>query len=178
MPQNRLKIVSQLSKSLEHHFEPPKQLFELQNTPPAASRQRNFCINQRRHQRREVHRSTLQTKIETSQSKVTHFCNSIVTGMNRPPTRHVIHVSGLAGHENVNGVPPKRRRRNKKSNSPTQIATVKFMHTRHHHIQRAASKSTSEVMLIALYDLGIHVAVLAHGAFPALLAVADGSSLA
>ena len=41
-----------------------------------------------------------------------------------------------------------------------------------------ASKSTSEVMLIALYDLGIHVAVLAHGAFPALLAVADGSSLA
>jgi hypothetical protein len=41
-----------------------------------------------------------------------------------------------------------------------------------------ASKSTSEVMLIALYDLGIHVAVLAHGALPALLAVADGSSLA
>ena len=42
MPPNRLKIVSQPSKSLEHHFEPPKQLFELQNTPPAAGRQRNF----------------------------------------------------------------------------------------------------------------------------------------
>ena len=42
MPQNRLKIVSQPSKSLEHHFEAPKQLFELQNTPPAAGRQRNF----------------------------------------------------------------------------------------------------------------------------------------
>ena len=28
--------------------------------------------------------------------------------------------------------------------------------------------------LIALYDVGIHVAVLAHGALPALLAVAVG----
>jgi len=37
-----------------------------------------------------------------------------------------------------------------------------------------ASKSTSEVTLIALYDVGMHVAVLAHGALPALLAVADG----
>ena len=37
-----------------------------------------------------------------------------------------------------------------------------------------ASKSTSEVTLVALYDVGIHVAVLAHGALPALLAVADG----
>jgi hypothetical protein len=150
MPQNRLKIVSQLSKSLEHHFEPPKQLFELQNTPPAASRQRNFCINQRRHQRREVHRSTLQTKIETSQSKVTHFCNSIVTGMNRPPTRHVIHVSGLAGHENVNGVPPKRRRRNKKSNSPTQIATVKFMHTRHPRHTRSRIEDSSLTLTMGI----------------------------
>jgi hypothetical protein len=31
-----------------------------------------------------------------------------------------------------------------------------------------------EVMLIALYDVGVHVAILAHGHLPALLAVADG----
>ena len=29
-------------------------------------------------------------------------------------------------------------------------------------------------MLIALYDVGVHVAILAHGPLPALLAVADG----
>ena len=40
-----------------------------------------------------------------------------------------------------------------------------------------ASKSTSEVMLIALYDVGVHVAILAHGPLPALLAVADGHLL-
>ena len=33
---------------------------------------------------------------------------------------------------------------------------------------------TSEVTLIELYDVGIHVAILAHGPLPALLAVADG----
>jgi hypothetical protein len=33
---------------------------------------------------------------------------------------------------------------------------------------------TSEVTLIALYDVGIHVAVLAHGTLLALLAVAEG----
>ena len=38
----------------------------------------------------------------------------------------------------------------------------------------SVEESTSEVTLIALYDVGIHVAVLAHGALPALLAVAEG----
>ena len=37
-----------------------------------------------------------------------------------------------------------------------------------------ASKSASEVTLIALYDVGVHGGHLAHGALPALLAVADG----
>ena len=37
-----------------------------------------------------------------------------------------------------------------------------------------ASKSALEVMLIALYDVGVHGGHLAHGALPALLAVADG----
>jgi hypothetical protein len=37
-----------------------------------------------------------------------------------------------------------------------------------------ASKSALEVMLIALHDVGVHVAILAHDALPALLAVADG----
>ena len=36
-----------------------------------------------------------------------------------------------------------------------------------------ASKSALEVMLIALYDVGVHGGHLAHGALPALLAVAD-----
>ena len=34
-----------------------------------------------------------------------------------------------------------------------------------------ASKSALEVMLIALYDVGVHVAILAHGALPALPAL-------
>ena len=40
-----------------------------------------------------------------------------------------------------------------------------------------ASKSASEVTLIALYDVGVHGGHLAHGALPALLAVADGHLL-
>ena len=38
----------------------------------------------------------------------------------------------------------------------------------------SASRSASEVTLITLYDVGAYVAILAHGALPALLAVADG----
>ena len=37
-----------------------------------------------------------------------------------------------------------------------------------------APKIASEMTLIALYDVGAHVAELAHGAVPALLAAADG----
>ena len=44
---------------------------------------------------------------------------------------------------------------------------------RRRRLQRRRSR-LSEVTLIALYDVGIHVAILAHGALPALLAVADG----
>ena len=44
---------------------------------------------------------------------------------------------------------------------------------RRKRLHSPASKITSEVTLIALYDVGIHVAILAHGALPALLAVAD-----
>ena len=36
------------------------------------------------------------------------------------------------------------------------------------------SRSALEVTLIVLYDVGAHVAILAHGPLPALLAVADG----
>ena len=36
------------------------------------------------------------------------------------------------------------------------------------------SRSALEVTLIVLYDVCAHVAILAHGPLPALLAVADG----
>ena len=44
----------------------------------------------------------------------------------------------------------------------------------HPRATSSASKIASEMTLIALYDVGAHVAMLAHGAVPAHLVVTDG----
>ena len=63
---------------------------------------------------------------------------------------------------------PWRGRRRRCSSSSSHVCSAQPQAT------SSASQIASEMTLIALYDVGAHVAELAHGAVPALLAAADG----
>ena len=92
-----------------------------------------------------------------------------------PPRNHGRSMTHAAWHDDASGScqsnrqsRPWRGRPRRCSSCPSRLRSVWPKEA------SPASKSTSEVTLIALYDVGMHVAVLAHGALPALLAVADG----